>query len=124
MFAAYTELSTWLAIVLGGVIGCLASWLLAYAIARVPFRMIGGHPGKQLWSVLFMIPVAFILALGGNLVFGLLLAFLWLTIAPSVGVRTVFPPAGKISNQQLFGGNAYFAVVALAAYMTVKALAG
>ena len=123
MLTAYFDFSTWVAIVIAGVAGCLASWLLAYAVARAPFRLIGGHPGKQLWAVIFAIPIPLLISLGGPAL-GPIIGFAWLTIAPSVGVRTVFPPSHKITNAQLLVGNSVYAFAALAVYLIAKALTG
>ena len=59
----YTSLAVWIGIIVGGVAGCLVLWAVLFQLAKVPFKALGGHPGKQLWSVLFMIPVPLILSL-------------------------------------------------------------
>lgn len=119
MFADYLELSTWLGIVFGGVAGCLAVAFLTMA-RGAPFSAVGGNPGKQLWSVIYAIPVPFLLQLGA--VVGLVLAFVWLVISPIVGLKTVFKPVVEVRMVDLLVGHAIYAVVVLAVYFAVTRL--
>lgn len=123
MFAAYSQLSTWIAIIAGGVIGCFGIGYIAHITTKAPLSVLATNPGKQLWSVIYMIPVPFLIAVGGSPI-GFLLALIWLTVMPSIGVLTVFKPSRPLTNAQLFSGNGVFAVIALVAYGIVAALIG
>ena len=119
----YTSIDTWLAIVLGGVAGCTGLWLVLYQLARVPFSALAGKAGKQLWSVLFMVPVPLILfVVGGNL--GLpaavawLVAGVWLAVAPSAMTKFYFGPKTAKWGKTI-GFNAIYAVIALVVYWLV-----
>lgn len=105
---------------IGGVAGCLGLWLVLNRIAGLPFAKLGGHPGKQLWSVLFMMPVPFMLSLG-PLALTLPLSLAWLALAPTVATKYWFGPAtakwGKTA-----GFNAIYGVIALAVYFAVTRL--
>ena len=119
MFSMYSMLDVWLGIVLGGVAGCLAVWAVLYVLAKVPFSAIGGSPGKQLWSVLFMIPVPLILALAAGAA-GWVIAIVWLAVAPSAATKYYFGPKTAKWGKTI-GFNAIYAVVALVVYWAVVA---
>ncbi|MCV0397952.1 MAG: hypothetical protein K5872_21555 [Rhizobiaceae bacterium] len=118
----YASLPTWLAIVAGGVAGCLGLWLVLFLIARVPFGALGGHPGKQLWSVLFMVPVPAILDVAGRagILFepALAIALAWLALAPSTATKLYFDPETAGWGRTI-GLNLVYGVIALAVYYQV-----
>ncbi|QDZ02899.1 hypothetical protein FQ775_22430 [Nitratireductor mangrovi] len=109
----YASFGIWIAVVAAGVGGCLGLWVILYLTKRVPFAMLAGKPGKHLWSVIYMIPVPAILAVGG--LAGWLLAFIWLTVAPSVGLKYYFGPK-RLPWADVLTSNAMFAVIALVTY--------
>lgn len=116
MFANYLELAPWLGIILGGVAGCTVLGLIAMTRGAA-FSAVAGNPGKQLWSVIYSIPVPFLLHLGGTVGLGLLLAFIWLVVSPIVGLKTVFKPAVKLRMTQLVIAHVIFAAVVLIVFM-------
>ncbi|MEZ5811171.1 MAG: hypothetical protein R3D45_07110 [Rhizobiaceae bacterium] len=120
MLAEYQELSTWLGIVFGGVAGCLAVAFLGMA-KGAPFSAIGGNLGKQLWSVIYAIPVPLLLQAGA--VIGLVLAFAWLVVSPIIGLKTVFKPQVRLRMSNLLIGHAVYAIAVLAVYFAVTAFA-
>ncbi len=121
MFANYLEIAPWLGIVLGGIAGCLVVGLIAMS-RGARFSDLAGHPGKQLWSVIFAIPIPFILQLAGSMIPGLILALVWLTAAPIIGLKTVFKPAMRLKMSQLVIGNGIYAIVTLIVFMIVVAI--
>ncbi|MEX0344007.1 MAG: hypothetical protein AB3N20_03725 [Rhizobiaceae bacterium] len=121
MFENYFQLGPWLGIIFGGVIGCLVVGFIAMS-QGAKFSDLAGHPGKQLWSVIFAIPIPFILQLVGSMVPGLIVALIWLTAAPIVGLKTVFKPAMKLGMPQLILGNGIYAVVTLIVFMIFVAI--
>ena len=117
----YTSLAVWIGIIAGGVAGCLVLWAVLFQTLKVPFKALGGHPGKQLWSVLFMIPVPLILSLVVSPA-NWLLALIWLAVAPSLGVKLYFGPKNANWGQTLVA-NAIYGVAALVVYwLVVRAL--
>ena len=123
MFANYLQIAPWVGIILGGAIGCFLVGLIAVS-RGAKLSAVSTNPGKLLWSVIFAIPIPFLLHLGGSMIPGLLLAFVWLTVAPSVGVWTVFPPKRPISNAQLVIGNGVWAVLTLIIFTVAVGIFG
>lgn len=117
MLSMYSMPDVWLGIVAGGVLGCLGLWAVLYALAKVPFSALGGKPGKQLWSVLFMIPVPLILALVAGAA-GWIVALVWLAVAPSAATKFYFGPKTAKWGKTI-GFNAIYAVIALVVYWLV-----
>lgn len=117
MLSIYSALDVWLGIVLGGVVGCLGLWAVLYALAKVPFAALGGNPGKQLWSVLFMIPVPLILTLVAGAA-GWVVALVWLAVAPSAATKYYFGPKTAKWGKTI-GFNAIYAAIALLVYWLV-----
>lgn len=117
----YTSLAVWIGIIVGGVAGCLVLWAVLFQLAKVPFKALGGHPGKQLWSVLFMIPVPLILSLVASPA-NWLLALIWLAVAPSAATKYYFGPKTAKWGKTI-GFNAIYGVAALVVYwLVVRAL--
>ena len=123
MFANYLQIAPWAGIILGGLIGCFLVGLLAVQ-RGAPMSAVSTNPGKLLWSVIFAIPIPFLLQLAGSMIPGLILAFVWLTVAPSVGVMKVWPPSRPISTAQLFIGNGIWAILTLIVFMLVVGIFG
>lgn len=113
-------LDTVIAIILAGVVGCVATAATANALDGIPFKAIAASPGKQLWSVLFVIPVPFLLPIGGTAI-GYLIAFLWLMLAPTLAAKFYFGPKDAAWSK-LLTYHAVFAVVALIVYGLVLRL--
>jgi hypothetical protein len=117
MVALYTSIDVWLGIILGGLAGCLGLWVVLYALARVPFKALGGHPGKLLWSVLFMIPAPFLLGVFGNPQ-AWIISLAWLAVAPTAATKFYFGPKTAKWGKTI-GFNAIYGVVALVVFMLV-----
>ena len=121
MFANYFVFAPWLGIVLGGIAGCLFLGMIAMS-KGARFSDLAGHPGKQLWSVIFAIPIPLILQLAGSMIPGIILSLIWLTAAPIVGLKTVFKSSRDLSLGQLVVGNGIYAIVTLMVFMIVVAV--
>lgn len=112
----YADLGVWLGIVVGGVAGCLATALFARWLRDVPITRIAGNPAKHLWSIFFAIPIPLILyAFAGA---GILAAFFWLMLAPTIASKVHFGPK-EVPAMVLNGFHSGFAVAALTAYVVV-----
>ncbi len=118
MFDNYFQLGPWLGIILGGIIGCLVVGFIAMS-RGAKFSDLAGHPGKQLWSVIFAIPIPFIFQIAGSMVPGIILVVIWLTAAPIIGLKTIFKPSMQLSMLQLIIGNGIYAIVALFVFLVV-----
>lgn len=88
MLSVYSIPSVWLAIILGGIVGCIATAYVANAMKDVPVKAVAGNWAKHLWSIIFMIPVPFFIALPA----GWIIAFFWLVLAPTVASKVQFGP--------------------------------
>lgn len=86
----YTDFGVWLGIILGGIAGCIATALFANWLKGVPVGKVAGNPAKHLWSIIFAIPVPFLLAAFG--VSGVFVAFVWLILAPTIASKIYFGP--------------------------------
>jgi hypothetical protein len=86
----YLDMGVWLGIILGGIAGCFATALFANWLKGVAFAAVAGNPRKHLWSIIFAIPVPFILASFGA--GGILFAFAWLVLAPTIASKVYFGP--------------------------------
>lgn len=115
------SLITIIAIVLAGIAGCVATAATANALADVPFKAVAGNVFKHIWSIIFVIPVPFLLALGG-VALGYILSFLWLMMAPTVASKLYFGPK-DVPWTKLMTFHAAFALVALIVFTVVIALA-
>jgi hypothetical protein len=86
----YTDATIWLAIILAGIAGCLATALFANWLKGIPIAAIAGNWKKHLWSIIFAIPVPLILgAFGAS---GVFIAFLWLMLVPTIASKIYFGP--------------------------------
>ncbi|MGB7285833.1 MAG: hypothetical protein WBC71_02775 [Salaquimonas sp.] len=86
----YTDFGVWMGIVLGGVAGCFATALFANWLKGVPFAAVGLNIKKHIWSIIFAIPVPFLL--GWQPESGIFVAFLWLMLAPTIASKIYFGP--------------------------------
>ena len=109
-----------IATVLAGIAGCFATNLFAWQIAGIPLWAIAKQPGKQLWSVIFAIPLYWLLAIPGAL--GVLVAFVWLITAPTVGSKFYFGPKDA-PWMRLFAFHSGYAIAAILVYLAVTSLA-
>lgn len=114
MFAAYSLPVVWVAIVLAGIVGCVATAFVANMRADVPVKAVAGNWKKHLWSIIFVIPVPFLLTLP----LGLVWSFLWLMLAPTAASKAYFGPK-DVPAMTLNTFHAGFAVAALVVYWVV-----
>jgi hypothetical protein len=113
----YSTLDVWLGIILGGLAGAEALWLVLHQMAKVPFDKLGGHPGKLLWSVIYMVPVPLILAVAPAPL-NWLIALVWLSVGPTAGTKFYFGPK-TVKWGKTIAFNGIYAVVALVVYWVV-----
>ncbi|KPB02774.1 hypothetical protein [Ahrensia marina] len=116
MLTAYSVPVVWLAIILGGIAGCVATAFVANALKGVPVKAVAGNWAKHVWSIIFMIPVPFLIGLPA----GWIIAFLWLVLAPTIASKAHFGPK-DLPFMTLCTFHAGFAVVGLLVYALVAA---
>lgn len=109
-----------IAIVLAGVAGCIATNLFAYWIAGIPLWAIAKQPGKHLWSVVFAIPLPWLIGLSGAT--GIFIAFVWLLAAPTVASKVYFGPKDA-PWMRLFAFHSGYAIAAILVYALVMRFA-
>ncbi len=110
-----------IALLLAGIAGCLATAALAKVAGGVPWRTIAGNPYKHVWSVIYALPVPFLVGWGWP---GLVLAWLWLTVSPVVGVKAYFGPKDRSWGELLPLHALSYAPVTLLTYIMVRRLIG
>lgn len=113
----YDSLTIWIAIIAAGVIGCIATGFAVQLATGHPMKAVATHPGKQLWSVIFAIPLPFLLGLSSNIV-GLIIAFLALALMPSIASKLYFGPK-EVPFHKLMIFNGVYAVTAIVVFMAV-----
>jgi len=86
----YSDSGVWLGIILGGIAGCIATGLFANWLKNVPIGAVAGNWKKHLWSIIFAIPVPFLIASSATM--GIFIAFLWLMLAPTIASKVYFGP--------------------------------
>lgn len=116
----YLDVSVWVAIVAAGVVGCVATGLAAQMAAGIPMRAVAGDPGKQLWSVIFAVPLPLLLSIGSVTV-GAILSYLVLMLAPTIASKVYFGPK-QVPFQRLAIFNSVYAVVAIVVFIVVRRL--
>ena len=112
----YTDLGVWLGIVLGGIAGCFATGLFANWLKGVPVMRIAGNPAKHLWSIIFAVPIPLLFYLGGA--GGIVLAFAWLMLVPTIASKLYFGPK-DVPAMVLNAFHSGYALAALFAYVAV-----
>lgn len=116
----YLDVSVWVAIVLAGVLGCVATGVAAQMAAGIPMKAVAGDPGKQLWSVIFAVPLPFLLSIGSATV-GAIISYLVLMLAPTLASKFHFGPK-QVPFQRLAVFNSVYAVVAIVVFIVVRHL--
>ena len=114
----YQSASDWIGIVAAGIIGCVATGIAVQIATKIPMKAVAGNPGKQLWSVIFAIPLPFLMSFGSV---GLAASYLVLTLAPSIASKYYFGPK-KVPFRQLATFNSVYAIAAIAVFIIVKQL--
>lgn len=112
----YAHMGIWVAIILAGIAGCFATALFANWLKGVPVMAVAGNNKKHLWSIIFAIPVPFLLAF--NEKSGIFVAFLWLMLAPTIASKVYFGPK-EVPAIVLAGFHSAFAVAVLLVYVLV-----
>lgn len=112
----YTNGAVWLGIILAGIAGCFATGFFAYHLRGVPVMAVAGNLKKHLWSIIFAIPIPFLLAWGG--VSGVFVAFLWLMLVPTIASKIYFGPK-DVSAIVLNAFHCGYGAAALFAYVLV-----
>ena len=113
----YTQFDIWVGIILAGIVGCLATAVALQLIAKVNWKVLAFHWGKQLWSIIFAIPLPYLLSIGSMAV-GALLSLIVLTLAPTLASKFYFGPKNaKLSQMILFNG--IYAIFAIATFTAV-----
>jgi hypothetical protein len=116
MISVYSFSIVWVAIVLAGIVGCIATAGVVQATGSGPFSAVAGNVYKYVWSVIFAIPMPFLLGFGGLI--GLVLAFIWLDLAPTVASKVYFGPK-EAPWQKLMTFHAGYGVAALIVYYII-----
>ena len=116
----YTDLAVWAGIVAAGISGCFMTAVFANRLKGVPFMRIAGNPSKHLWSIIFAIPLPLIMAAFGT--FGVISAFLWLMLAPTIASKLHFGPK-EVPAMVLNAFHSGYGIAALTAYVVVTWLA-
>ncbi|MBL1405417.1 MAG: hypothetical protein COC00_005470 [Rhizobiales bacterium] len=111
----YTNSNVWVAIILAGIAGCVMTAFFANSIKGVPVMAIAGNWKKHLWSIIFAIPIPFLLGLNQ---FGVLIAFLWLVLAPTIASKIYFGPK-DLPAMVLNAFHCGYAIAALLVYVFV-----
>ncbi len=112
----YANPSTWIAIALAGIVGCVATALMANWLRDVPISAVAGNWKKHVWSIIFVIPVPLLLGIGGGT--GVFVAYMWLMLAPTIASKVYFGPK-DVPVMVLNAFHSAFAVAALVVYVLV-----
>ena len=64
----YASVDIWVAIVLAGIAGCVATAFVANQLAGVPFNAVAGNVYKHIWSIILAIPIPLLLSLAAGVV--------------------------------------------------------
>lgn len=115
--ALYQLPSVWLAIIVAGIAGCVATALVANMTKGVPFNAVAGNWAKHVWSIIFFIPVPLLLLLPA----GLLIAFAWLVLVPTIASKVHFGPK-DLPHMTLNTFHVGYAVVSLLVYYAFTTL--
>ena len=113
----YESLTVWLAIIAAGVIGCIATGIAVQIATGYPMKNVAAHPGKQLWSIIFAIPLPFLLGLSSNIV-GFFIAYLALALMPSIASKLYFGPK-EVPFSKLMIFNGIYALAAIGTFVAV-----
>ena len=112
----YTEPGIWIAIVLAGIAGCAMTAIFANSLKDIPVGVIAGNWKKHLWSIIFAIPIPFLLGLGDAA--GVFLAFMWLMLAPTIASKLYFGPK-QVPAMTLNGFHSGYALAALTVFVLI-----
>lgn len=112
----YSEPGIWLAIVLAGIAGCIMTAMFANSLKDVPVGKVAGNFMKHIWSIIFAIPIPFLLGLGAQ--WGIVIAFLWLMLIPTIASKIHFGPK-EVPAMVLNAFHAGYGVAALTVFVLV-----
>lgn len=120
MLTVYSLPMVWVGIIIAGIAGCIATAAVVQATGAGPFSLVAGNIYKYVWSVIYAIPMPFFLGFGGFA--GVVLAFIWLDLAPTVGSKVYFGPKDA-PWQRLMTFHAGYGVAALIVFYIVNQFA-
>jgi hypothetical protein len=109
-----------LGVIVAGVAGCVVTSLFVHWIAGAPMWAVARQWPKHVWSIIFAIPLPWLLAVGGAA--GAFIAFVWLVAAPTVASKTYFGPK-EAPWMRLFAFHSGYALAAMFAYALVTSYA-
>jgi len=112
----YSSAAVWLGIILAGIAGCFATGFFAYHLKGVPVMAVAGNWKKHLWSIIFAIPIPALLLWGKEA--GVLVAFLWLMLAPTIASKVYFGPK-DVPAMMLNAFHCGYAAAALFVYVLI-----
>jgi hypothetical protein len=112
----YSSPVVWLGIILAGIAGCFATGLYANWLKGVPVMAVAGNWKKHIWSIIFAIPIPALLLWGQEA--GVLVAFLWLMLVPTIASKIHFGPK-DVPALVLNAFHCGYGVAALFAYVLV-----
>jgi hypothetical protein len=118
----YTDIAM-LAIGAAGILGCIATGIAVNAKTGRPASVVWGKWQKHVWSMIFALPLPLILGSGIPMGAAVIIAFLWLMIAPSAASKFHFGPKDAPWGL-LMTFHAVFAGVALVTYAAIRHFAG
>lgn len=112
----YTNINVLVAIAMAGIAGCLMTAFFANSINGIPVSAIAGNWKKHIWSIIFAIPIPMLLGMNQ---FGVVIAFLWLILAPTIASKVYFGPK-EVPAMVLNAFHSGYAIAALLVYVFVS----
>ena len=106
------------AVILAGIAGCAGTGLTFRAITGRPASVVVGNWRKHLWSVVFAVPMPFLLTMAGNRELKLVITLIVLALLPSIASKFYFGPKDAPWSRLLILHSAY-ALVAVTVYMII-----
>jgi hypothetical protein len=112
------SVTTILGVVLAGIAGCFATGFALQKARGVPGSVVYGNWKKHVWSIIFAVPLIWMMSLGLSVTLATIVAFVWLALAPTIASKFYFGP-----KDTPFTGilqlHIVFAAVALAVFLAV-----
>jgi len=112
----YSQPGIWIAIILAGIAGCIMTAMFANSLKGVPVGKVAGNLMKHVWSIIFAIPIPFLLGLSPD--WGIVIAFLWLMLVPTIASKLYFGPK-DVPAMVLNAFHCGYAVAALTVFVLI-----